>query len=174
MAEKPKAEDSSGLGCWAHLAGIVLLIALKGGLKGMNQWLPNIGVDGWLLLELIVLAAFGVGYALWFAAAKIRHRDKLGATAAALGGAELLILVVHTGMLAAMFYLLFTAAAANPQLAEDDIDALLKPWILRASLVSTACHAAWALLTATLFMSLWLRPQRDWPADFIQPAARPA
>lgn len=170
---QPAPEEESSAGSWLwHGIGLLVIFLVRRLLRNAN-WLPNFGLDGWALLEIVALAVIGLGFAVWFAAAKIRHREKLGLAAGVLGGAELLILTVHLGMAAALFWLMMDAAAANPQLDDADFDKLLDPWLRQASIVSAACHAVWALLTAGLFLSLWMRPQADWRADFLNPTARP-
>jgi hypothetical protein len=169
--EPPQEESSAGSWLW-HGIGLLVIFLVRRLLRNAN-WLPNFGLDGWALLEVLVLAVIALSFAVWFAATKIRHREKLGLTAAVLGGAELLILLVHLGMAAALFWLMLDAAAANPQLDDADFDKLLDPWLWQASIASAACHAVWALLTAGMFLALWLRPQADWRADFLNPSARP-
>jgi hypothetical protein len=62
-----------------------------------------------------------------------------------------------------------SAAAANPQLDEDDLGELLDAWLKRGSVVSAVCHGAWCVITAFFFASLWMRPERDWRLEFMSP-----
>jgi hypothetical protein len=125
---------------------------------------PNLGLglDDWASIEFLVLAAFGLGFAAWFSVAKIALRKKLGSVAALVGGAEIVILLVHFCMLAAGIGLLISTLAANPQLVDADIEKSFDPWLRQATVVSAACHGLWVLLTASLFASLWMRAEPDW------------
>lgn len=170
-AEFPGETADSDSGGWAlHIIGGLGLVAIKFFIRRVNRGLPNIdlGVSGWALLEIIVVAIFAIWFFVWFAMAKIRLRHKLGGLAALVGGTELLILLAHAGMIAAGIWIVAAEVVANPLMDEDGIDKLLDPWLLRATYVSLACHGLWIVLTAALLASLWMRPEPEWRENFAK------
>jgi hypothetical protein len=168
-AAAAESESSSGSSWGLHIIALLGVFLLRRALKGFGNLIPNFGLDGWALLELCVLGVFALGFATWFAAAKIRHREMLGTLAVVVGGAEFVILAIHAAMIGVLIWLVIAAVQANPQIDEDGWNELIDPWAHGGSLISSACHGIWCLLTAALFVTLWLRPEPDWRESFTSP-----
>ena len=167
-ASKAGEDSESGVGCWIHIALGIGLFALKGLARGRNKWLGNLGGDVWTMIALAILAVFAIGYAAWFATAKIRSSDRLGGLAALTGFTELAILLLHVAMFASLLVVVISAVG-DPQFDEDKFDEWLDPWLKRGSLVSTACHALWGVVTIALFTVLRMRGEPDWRTQFLTP-----
>lgn len=168
LDETGTAPAERGGGWWIHVVVLVGLFVLRR-LVRKNNFLGNWGRDEWAMVELAVVTAVACGYALWFAATKFRLRGKLGSAAAALGITELAILLIHAVLVAGLVYLMAAAVAANPQLDEDDVNKLLDGWLKQATVISIVCQAVWSLATAMFFVSLWMRPERDWRKQYLEP-----
>ena len=171
-------EESEGTGCLVHIAVAAGVLLAKAALRRGNRWFPNIGLglDDWAAIEFMVLAVVGLGFAIWFSLAKIGLREKLGGPAVLVGGGELVVLLIHLGMVCAGVGLLVSNLAANPQWDDADFDKLFDPWLRQATVVSAVCHGVWVLLTASLFAALWMRAAPDWREELssLASATRPS
>ena len=147
--------------------GLLVLLKLAG--KGLFlkilavRALFNLPGGHWILLAAGLLTLLMAAFTVWFAAAKMRLRDKLGGLAIVLGVAEILLLVGYVGFYA-WSYFEYEAArqqnGANLQALEDDLLRSLNG-------ASMAVDLVWSTLTALLFWSLRARfdPDRQWLLD---------
>ena len=164
-ASEPKESPSDGsIGWLGVIAAFIAFIILRGIVRRfvMPVFGAGLAADDWALLECVAIVVFGSSFAIWFAIAKIRIREKLGTMACVTGISEILILLIHAGMAVVILTVIVTEAAAAPQLDDAGIDQLLAPWMKRGSLTSAACHVVWVVVTLAFFASVRNRSEHDW------------
>ena len=143
--------SSDGPGWITWTVVIVLLVGLR---LGFRRYLRHrFDLDGWLVLELVLVGLFGVAFAIWFAVAKIRLRDTLGRMAGMTGVVEIIILLIHVALLAVVGATLFTAVGSD--VTNEAMETLFDSWFQPLTVITALCHAIWVGVTVAFFVSVW-------------------
>jgi|GEM_PF-4506848 len=127
-------------------------------------------------LEVVMFGAWGILlllsliFVVWFGAVKLRHWDKLGALAGALGTYEIVGAVLAACAIGLMLMALVNVEqpGMNEQQVEQAMNELGESWARAGLVIQTIAMACWAILTALLFTVLRNRYE---PESTLEPLA---
>lgn len=149
------------------LVGVaVLKVLAKGGLflklfaaRGIVRLFTKLNLD-WESLAAIVALVLACVFLIWFAAAKIRLRRRLGGMASLVGWSEILCFLLALGVLIGLGVQLATAAE-RPGINNQELEELQQKFNDEVTIVALVASLAWTSLTVSFFAALRNRVDVD-------------
>jgi hypothetical protein len=148
---------------WGSMA-LALVFLLKVGLKFLL--VAGIKAGFWEILILLGLVLSMIGFVIWFAACKIRLREKLGGLFAFVGVAEIFA-VLGACVFVVCLVQAYLEASAGVDFDEKAQMQFEEEWNRNLAVTTIVISSAWSTLTGLFLLALWNRRdyEDEWQRD---------
>lgn len=162
-------------GAIALIGVAVLKVLAKGGLffkifaaRGIVRLFMKLNLD-WESAAAIVAFILACVFLIWFAAAKIRLRRRLGGMAALVGWSEIICMLLALGVLIGLGIQL-ASAAEQPGINNQELEELRLKFADDVTIVALVAGLVWTSLTVSFFAALRNRADLDLQRDLYDPS----